>query len=307
MPTETYVLLECMDADAPVYQQTADKKRVQVKKIPVHRPTLRQTFQDEKGKSVTIRYKANSNSVFQDVQIKEEKIEANERFTTREYRDPEFKFGILVVPEQKKVLQDYLKAHPECEGFKGLCDDVRQPKYKLLDKVAETKLKNTDMRLRVKAANKVIDSDLETLQSMLIRLNGSFFETPNPKNYEGTEEERIEAAKKDCENMLMEFIDDSEEPGLLAIMKDESATNIDEQTSVLIGKLIGQGTLSFDAVQGKISKKDKNGKWVEIRVMSDEYTLDERMRLFSDFLNTEDGKPLKNDLEKDLKKATKEK
>lgn len=307
MPTETFILLDCMDADAPVYQQTADKQRVQVKKIPVHRPTLRQTFQDENRKSVTIRYKANSNSIFQDVQIKDEKIEANERFTTREYRDPEFKFGVLVVPEQKKTLQDYLKAHPECEGFKGLCDDVRQPKYKLLDKVAETKVKNSDMRLRVKSANKVIDSDFEALQSMLIRLNGSFFQTPNPSQYEGSEEERIEAAKRDCELLLMEFIDDAEEAGLLAVLKEEEDTNIDDQTSVLIGKLLGQGTLSFDAVQGKISKKDKNGKWVDIRVMSDEYSLEERVRLFSDFLNTEDGKALKSDLEKDLKKAVKPK
>lgn len=288
MPTETFVLLESMDANAPVYQQLPDGKRVQIKKIPVHRPTLRQTFMDENNKSVTIRYKANSNSIYQDVQIKEEKIEANESFTQREFRDPEFRWGVCVVPEQKKNLQTYLKAHPEYIGFKGLCDDVAQPRYKLLDAVGDAKLKNADTLKRIKAANKVADiTSLSALQSMIIRLNGSFVKTPD--------------SVEDCQNLLWDFIDDHEGLALDDVLKDEeNETTIDEKTSILIGKLMNADKLSFDAVQGKISKRGKGGEWITLRDMSAEYPLTERMRLFSDFLNTADGKPLKNDLEKDL-------
>jgi hypothetical protein len=39
--------------------------------------------------------------------------------------------------------------------------------------------------------------------------------------------------------------------------------------------------------------------------MSAEYSLSERKRLFSDFLNSSDGKLLKDDLENDLKEAGK--
>lgn len=284
MPTKTYVLLENMDANAPVYQQLPGGKRVQIKKIPVHRPTLRQTFMKD-NKAVTIRYKAHSNNILQEVQIKEEKIEANEPFTTREFRDPEFRYGICVVPGQKKNLQDYLEAHPEFEGFTGLCDDVREPRYKLLDEVMEGKLKNADTMKRIKAANKVADmTNLGSLQSMIIRLNGSFVKTPD--------------SVEDCQNLLWDFIDDHEGKALDDVLKDEE--NIDEKTSILIGKLMNADKLSFDAVQGKISKRGKGGEWITVREMSAEYPLTERMRLFSDFLNTADGKPLKNDLENDL-------
>lgn len=295
MAAKTYVLTEVMDADAPIYQQVVGGQRVQVKKIPFHRPTLRQTFQDKDGIGKTIRYKANAVDaegkaiVDQRVQIDKLKIDANERFTTSERKDLMFRNAVLVT--NKVVAQEYLESHPEFEGFEGTCDDVRQPRYRLLDKEKESKIKNSDIRKRVKAANKIIDLDLEDAQNMLIRLNGSFFETP--KNIE------------DCQNLLMEFIDDAEEAGLDAVLMGDEEINLDEKTTILIGKLINAGILSFDAVEGTISKKDKNGKWIKLRDMSAEYSLEERERLFSDFLNTESGKLLKADLENDLKALNK--
>jgi hypothetical protein len=284
MSTKTYVLLDSMNADAPVYQTLPDGTRTKVVKIRSHRPTMRQTFQDKTGMSRTIRYKSNSNFIFQDEQLEKEKLEANVPWTTAERRDLEFKFGTLVT--NKKVAQDYLEAHPEFEGFEGTCDEVGGRRYKLLDEIGEASIKNEDTRKRVKAANKVFDLDLEAAQEMLIRLNGSYFATPDDLAI--------------CQNMLIEFIDDAEEAGLDAVLKENVEINIDDKTSILIGKLINAKVLSFDAVQGKISKKNKDGKWIEIREMSDEYSLDERLRLFSDFLNTADGKNLKNDLEKDI-------
>lgn len=304
MPVKTYVLLETMDSTAPIFQQVAGGQRVRLTKIPFHRPPLRITFQDENGVSKTIRYKSGAsdedgNSVIdQRVQIDKLKLDANEPFTTQERKDCMFRNGILVT--NKLITQAFLDAHPENITFKGFCDDVKSPKYKLLDKAVESQVKNSDTKLRIKAANKVSELELPELQAMLIRLNGSFFETPNPSSYEGTKEQKVQAATEECQNMLWDFIDDAEEAGLKAVLAKEDEINIDVKTSVLIGKLINNDMLSFDAVEGKISKKDRDGKWITIRDMSSEYALEERERLFSDFLNTEDGKTLKNDLEKDL-------
>lgn len=291
MASKRYELLPCMDADAPVYQTLPDGKREKVTKIPFWRPTLRQTFQDETGRSKTIRYKATSATILQSDQIEKEKILANEPFTAQEYNDLVFRFANLQT--DNLTAQDYLEAHPDFLGFKGKRPaESREPKYKLVDEVVEAKNKNSEVRLRVNAAKKVLDMEsLDDLQSMIIRLNGAHVVPPN--------------SVEDCQNALMDFIDDAEEEGLKAVMKDEKEATIDEQTRVLLTKLINADLLSFDAVVGVISKKDKDGKWTTIRQMSSEYPVEERMRLFSDWLNTLDGKPLKTDLEKDAKKIKK--
>lgn len=303
MSLKTYVLLSSLDADAPVYQQTPNG-RVQVKKIPVWRPYLRVSYQDEKGVGKVIRYKANAvlseekngqtvDRIILDQreQIDKLKIEANEPFTRHEMRDLEFKSGVCFT--NKVVAQAYLEAYPGFEGFKGSCDEIREPQYKLLDEAAEAMLKNSDTRKRIKAAAKVLDLKLNEAREMIIRLNGSFVETPNTGN--------DEADLSECQNMLWAFVDDAEEKGLDAVLMEEKDITIDDKTTVLIGSLLNAKLLSFDATEGTISKKDKDGKWITVREMSDEYSIEERKRLFSDFLNTDDGKALKTDLEKDLK------
>jgi hypothetical protein len=287
MATKTYVLLSNMDADAPVFQQTP-QGRQKVTKIPFHRPTLRQQFYKD-GKSVVIRYKSHASTIFQDKQMEDDKIPANEPFSANEYTDLKFRHAVLVT--NKLMAQNYLEAHPEFEGFTGECDDVREPKYKLIDKEADAKVKNSDIRLRAKALNKVLNLELEELQAMLIRLNGSFFITPDDK--------------ADCENLLVEFIDDAEEAGLNAILEDGDKMSIDDKTTVLIGKLLNAGTLSFDAIPDKVAKKDKAGKWVSVIDMGSEYEADEKKRLFAEFLNTKEGELLKGDLENDLSSVSK--
>lgn len=287
MATKTYILLPNMDADAPVFQQTP-QGRQKVTKIPFHRPTLRQQFY-ENGKSRVIRYKSHSQFVDQNDQIEKEKILANEPFSSAEYNDLKFRHAILVT--NKEPAQKYLETHPECEGFTGECDDVREPKYKLLDLEGEAKIKNSDIRLRARALNKVLNMELDGLQAMLIRLNGSFFMTPDNK--------------EDCENLLVEFIDDAEEPGLNDILRDEAEVSIDDKTTVLMGKLINAGYLSFDMIPDKVAKKDRAGKWVSLIDMSSDYGMDEKKRLFAEFLNTKEGELLKSDLENDLSASAK--
>lgn len=304
MAAKTYVLLSTLDADAPVYQKTADGGRVKLTKIPLWRPYLRVAFQDEKGIGRVHRYKANAvltevkdgkeiDRVILDQreQIDKLKLDANEPFTAGEYRHLEFKHGVCFT--NKLVAQAYLEAYPGFEGFKGTCDDIKEPQFKLLDEAAEAKVKNSDTRKRIKAASKVAELNLEQAREMIIRLNGSFVETPNTGD--------AVADLEECQNMLWSFVDDAEDPGLDAVLMEEKDINIDDKTTVLIGSLLNADLLSFDATEGIISKKDKDGKWITVREMSDEYSLDERKRLFSDFLNTEDGKALKKDLEKDLK------
>lgn len=300
MAVKTYVLLETMDSTAPVYQKLPNGSRVQVKKIPLHAPTLRQEFYDKDGNARVIRYKSSSKFIDQDKQISEEKIDANAKFSREEMDSRKFRFGQLTTHKQK--LQEYLEAHPEFEGFDGTCDTVRQPRYKLLDKANEQKIKNESTRLMVQAVNKVLSLNLADAQAMLIRLNGSFFETPDPKKIEeGTDAEKIEAATKECQNMLIDFINDAEnEKTIQAVLKEDSDNTVDEKTTILIGSLINAKLLSFNEVEGAVSKKS-NDKWITVRELSNEYSLEVREKMFNNFLNTPDGKPLKQDLEKDLK------
>lgn len=283
MATKTYVLLESMDADAPVYQQTADGQRVQVKKIPFHRPTLRQEFQDEDGIGKVIRYKSASKFIDQNRQVEEEKLDANVPFTTTERNDLRFRFGILVTTKVRA--QEFLEAHPECFGFKGTCDTVKEPVYKLLDEGAESKIKNSETKKRIKAASKVFDLELKEAQEMLIRLNGSFFETP--KDLE------------ECQNMLISFIDDAEDAGLDAVLKEKTEFNADESTTVLIGKLIKSKIISFDLMPDNIAKFS-NDKWVAIKEISSDLPQDERKRIFADFLNSNAGESLLDNLVQSL-------
>lgn len=284
MPVKTYVLLSSMDADAPVFQTTGDGQRIKVTKLPVFRPYLRVGFQTKEGKSKVIRYKEHCSSIFQDVQVKDDLIPANDPFTQNEYRALVFKFGSLTT--NNEMAQKYLEAYPGMEGFDGFCNDVKVPVFKLLDLEMEGKIQNTETRKRVRAANKILDMSKEDLQSMIIRLNGSFIETPDDK--------------MECENMMLSFIDDGTEAAVDAVLKDEKEFTVDESTTILLGKLINAEKLSFLAVPNAIVKKNKAGDWIQVKEVSDQLSLEEKKRLFSDFLNSNAGKLLKDDLEKDL-------
>lgn len=295
MKTKTYVTLEALDATAPIYQTTQGGQRSRITKRPFYRPYLQITYTGVDGKNKTIRYKKVSNTIYQDEQIKDG-IPANERFTQSERDELYFRHGILTTT--LPLAQTFLDNHPENENFKGQCE-VRKA-FKELDKAVEDKITNAELKKRAKAANKIFNLSLSEAQELLIRINGSYFKTPSPEDYEGTNEEKEESALALCQNMLVDFLDDTNEAGIDEILKENKELNIDEQNTVLIGKLINKGLLSFSQTEGKISKKGKDGSWIEVRDMSDQYTMDEKKRLFSDFLNTKDGKDLKNDLENDL-------
>lgn len=285
MAFKTYVLTDRLNVSVPIYQRVNGDQRVPIIKRNGYAPFLQITCQDKAGISHTLRYKETSDTIFLDEQIEQKKIPANAKYTNSERNDRFFKNGTLTV--KKANLQKYLEAYPGFEGSHYTSDEIPNPEYMLFDKVNLNKIQNAEIRKRVKAASKVLDLNLEEAQAMLIKINGSFFKTPDDL--------------EECQNMLTDFVDATDDKGLDNVLQDAEKETVDEKTTVLIGKLVNAGVLSFDAVDGLISKKDKNGKWIKLREMSSEYSMDERKRLFSDFLNSNDGKDLKNDLENDLK------
>ncbi len=286
MATLTYELLPTMDSTAPIFQQLPNGKRVRITKIPSHRPTLQELHTDKDGKSRTIRFKRTVETPWQDEQIETFKILANEKFTDAEREAAYFRNGQLTT--NLVSLQKFFAVHPENEEYDGQREPGKSATFRLVDAVKDKKEENNDFKKRLKAGNKIDGLNLNSAQALLIRLNGFAFKTPDDLI--------------GCQNMLVKYLNDAEEEGVELILKDDNELNIDEQTTVLIGKLVNAGVLSFDQVDGKISKKARDGKWVDVRDMSSDYSMDEKKRLFSDFLNTADGKTLKTDLENDLAK-----
>lgn len=280
---KTYVLLDELDSNVPVYQVVSANQKIQLKKPPVYPIHLQVTLTTEDGKNRTLRYKSNSNSIWLDEQIKDN-ILANEKFTSAEREARKFKNGIAMVTN--KTLQEFYDNHPANIKFKGTCSDVSRPVFKELDEAVEDKVINTIAKRKLAAGNKVYSLDLSEAQALLIRLYGSFYTVPTT----------IEK----CQNELIDFLDDSGEEGIKEILRSDEETTVDEKTDILIGKLVNAGKLSFSNTEGGISKLGKDGKWIKVRDMSNEYPLNEKIRLFSNWLNTTDGKALKADLEADL-------
>jgi len=284
MDYKTFVLLPTMDATAPIFQQVQEGQRIRLTRIPRHRPHLQVTFTNEEGKNKTLRYKSNTDKIWQDEQIKDG-ILANDKFTNNERNDPYFRNGVLVT--NKPTLINFLLAHPEHQGFKGICDDVREPTFKMVDKAGDMKSKNTEFNLRVDAAVKIKNlQELKDAQDLLLRLNGTWFTTPDDLD--------------ECKDLLIDFLDNAEEAGLKAILKEPKDLTVDEKTHILVGKMINAGKLSFDVVEGKVCKKDRDGKWIEIRDIPTTFTADEKARMFTGWLNTMDGVLLMNDFEIEL-------
>lgn len=278
---KTYVLLDALNLDVPIYQQVGENQRVKMTKMGTWAPYLQITFQDNTGVSKTIRYKETSKYVLQEDQIEKEKIPANTKWTTRERQDRIFRMGTLTT--NKKSLQAYLEAYPAYDKFDGISDDYPQPCYKLLNKTEETKIKNSEARKRVQAANKIFSLSLEEAQALIIRLNGAFAGTPT------------DAAG--CENVLIDYLDECDEEGVDQILRD--TINKDEEISILIGRLLSADKLSFTVNKNQVSRK-VNGKWVDVKEISDEYDLEQRKMYLSEFLTSENGKLLLDDLKKDL-------
>jgi hypothetical protein len=281
-----YHLLPHMNPSAPIYAQPSGKKtRIRLDKLPQASPYLKITFTGKDGKNQTIRLKLNTDKILLDEQMKDG-IPANDKFTDAERNAVKFRNGVLMT--RTPVVQKFLEAHPQFVGFEGTCYDVKKPMFTVYDPVEVSKSDNKLFKERVKAANKIVAMNLEESQNLLIRLHGSFHKPP-------TELE-------DCQNALAAYLDESDE-AIAEILKEDNS--VDDEVTILLGRLIESEALSFTAIEGQVAKK-KAGKWDGIKAISSkEYTLPQRKQMFTDFLLTEAGKPLLEDLKNALKATEK--
>lgn len=295
MALKTYVLLSHTHSSAPHYLRVNKDQRVRFEKRPVDHAYLRQTFTytDDNGneRNRTARLKLNSDTIWQDEQIKNG-ILANEPFTNAERDAVMFKNGVLMT--NKEIVQRYLETVPQCVGFKGESSDIREPLYELYDKTIKLKSDNAEFLKRVEAASKVADiykkGEVKAGQDLMIRLNGAFFKAPN-----------------DIEEILQgltSFVDDADEK-MLDKLLDESMTQ-DEQLVILVGKAVGADLISFDQSSNQVSLK-KNNSWVDVKMISSNLEAAERQRVFVEFLASPDGKYLADDLKKQLDGKAKKK
>lgn len=293
MPVKTYVLLEHTKPTALIYQRVNANQRVRLDKRPVDHAYLKQTFMTHEGKNRTARLKLSCNTIWQDEQIKADgpNIPANEQFTQQERDAVKFVNEILIT--NNPVVQNYLESIPQYDkwwepkdGQVGSSDE--KPLYTLLDKEVEAKNTNLEFKKRLKAANKVADleDDLVGMQNLMIRLNGSFFTPPTDP--------------LECQNLLIEFVDDADDAMLDALLKEEKDVTIDEKVTILIGRAINEKIISFDAIPDNVAKRKGDG-WIAVKEISSTYTVEERKRYFAEFISSDNGKLLREDLEKEVK------
>lgn len=282
MASKTYVLLDHMNpTSGNLFVRTTKTSRQVQNKLPWYRPYLKVTFTDDKGINKTIRYKSTTNVIYQDEQMKAG-IPANEKFRTQEYRALEFRHSVLTTDDA--TIQAYLEAYPGFDGFKGKCADVRKPEYTIYDKKAETKVQNDLIFQRIQAGTKIFDMNLEETKNILYRIYGT--------SYVPSED------IQDNRAVLINFLDETEEG--IALFLDEKETE-DDKITILVGKLLTAEILSFDKNMGQVSRR-VGDVWNDVLPVSAEHDLPERKRLFSIFLNSDEGKLLKDDLTNDLKK-----
>ena len=277
---KTYVLLEHMNPTSKnIYIRINKDQRQPVNKLRDYRPFMQVSFTDETNKNRTIRYKSTTNEIYQDEQIKLG-IPANEKFRQNEYRDLDFRNGVLMTSNE--TVQKYLEAYPGFSGFKGRCNDVRGAEYKLYDKVGEMKVSNEFAKSKIEAGAKIFAMDLEQTQRELYKVYGASY-VPSDDVDEN-------------HSILIKYLDTSDE-AVEDILK-ESETKDDEIT-ILVGKLLTNGIISFDQTPNKVSKKKGSG-WIDIKSLSSEYAPNERKRMFAEFLASDAGLPLLEELKGEL-------
>ncbi len=285
---KTYVLTDAMNPPTRNHFVRVSKdQRMPIDKLPFYRPHLQITFTDEKGITKTIRFKANSNEIDQDKQIKNN-IPANEKFTQRDYDLPVFKNGALTT--NNVTLQNYLEAYPGFEGFKGTCFEVREPQYRLYSKSNDFKVANEQTRILAKAATKILELNLEQTKELIYVLLGTHAAPSEDVN--------------ENQAMLLDYVNAN--PEIAPEIVEKEITN-DDKVVALIGKLVSAELITFDEVQDQVAKrKDKKTEWIPVWNISWEIERGVRVDMFKQFLLTDSGKNLLADLNALLVEPTKE-
>ena len=282
MELRTYVLEEHMQPTAPIYIHVAKGKRMRIDKIPLWEPFLQYTFTDKEGKNKTTRLKLNSDSIYQDEQIKAG-ILANERYTTAERNIRKFRNGVLItgIPIFQKFLEE---GCPHFLGFEGISQEVQHKTFRRYDKSMEVKSTNKAFKDNLKAANKIAELDLKGAQDLLLKIFGFHYTVPNDLD--------------EAQNALVEYMNESDE----AVQEIISETlTVDQEITILLGKLMNGKKISFDAIPGQVAK-EKNNEWIPLKQIGLDYSVEEKERIFSEFLSTPSGLTILADLKNEADK-----
>ena len=282
-----YHLLEDSNTSVEHYQRVNANQRVRMEKKKMDRPYLQLTYTDEGGVNRTIRFKLNCNSPFQDEQIEKFKIPANEKFTEPERNMLWFRNGVLVVTNP--LAQKFLDIHPQNESFKGDCPDEPRKLFREFNPQVKTQNDVKAFKNRSALAAKILALDLDAAQSMLIRLNGSFY-----KPSEDIEE---------CVLALVDIMDTSSDEEVEDLLRD--GVSLEEEVTILIAKATQKGLLSFDepGMENFVVKKIGD-RTVPLKEISANLPSDDRRRLFSEFLASNDGTLHLEDLRKMVDSAS---
>lgn len=303
MALKTYVLLDHLDSSANIYLQVNQNTRIKFQKRPVDHAYLEMVFTDRAGQQRNIRLKLGCPTIDRNEQIKVYQIPANEKHTQEEKDALRFKDGVNVTDDE--LVQTYLEASPQFEdnwdpkkdpekkGRVVKCNSIHRPMYKIYDRMVEVKSDNAAFKKRLSAAIKVgaIDT-VEAGSAMLLRLFGTFHKVPETLD--------------EIQNQLVDYLDEADDKGLDLILKEEKSDTVDETISVLIGKAINLGIITFDKKPDEIGMM-KNEKYHSLRTISSEYSPEQRLGYFVEFLATEDGKPMLSDIQAAVIKAEKKK
>lgn len=288
-----YVLLKHTEPTANVFIQVSQTQRQRIGSRKHDAPFLQITRMGRDGVNRTIRLKLNCNTIFQDEQIKQHNIPANERFSDRERKAVEFKHGILIT--KNPVVMKFLDEHPQNEAFWvadkdgniGYCDSIEGPLFKELNETAIIKNENAEIKKRVEAANRILGlKDVKKLQNLQIRLNGRHF-TPS-------------SDQETLENQLMEWLDDADMDGVNEVLKVKISK--DEEVFMLVSNCISEKIISFDENPKAVIKFISGGKTAELKDMPEDVALEEKHKLFCDFLMSKSGEAVYEDLKLALKK-----
>lgn len=297
MATKTYVLSEHTKPTANVYVQVNANQKVRVGARRLDRPALQIGFTDKEGKNKVIRLKLSSNKIYQDEQIKDG-ILANEKFTQKEYEAPTFRHGLLTT--KNETVQAFLDIHPENEKFweldengepkGGYCDEIKQPLFKEYDRTVEIKSTNNLFKKRLAAANRIGSLTLEEGKKLMIRLNGSHLTPPNDLD--------------EIQNFLVDWLDETDEDGMDQLIRKD--VNADEEATIVVSQAIENKIISFDKIPGKVVKL-KGANTVDLKEIPEGFAGHDAQRYFIEFLISDAGKIIYQDLKADVEGAKKKK
>jgi hypothetical protein len=276
-----YHLLESPFTSVKMFQKVG-QQRVRLENKRNDRPYLQIGFMDKDGVNRVIRFKLNCNTPYQDEQIEKHKIPANAKFTPAEMNMLRFKNGVLVLTNASA--QNFFDIHPQNEKFEGECTEIKSKLFKEFDPAQKKNEEVSEIIRRAEAVNKILAMSLDEMQSTLIRLYGISYKAPQDKD--------------DCITELVKFMDNANDKGLEALLRE--GKTFEDEVVILIGKAMGSGLIDFNAsgMENFVVKR-KNGQMFPVKEISSRLPLQERKRQFTEFVMSNDGRLLLEDLRKE--------